>query len=309
MTPATAWADTLTLLDETAERLRRGDGGDLSAMMPAFDRVRRALPRSEWLAFTTDVARKHPVFALIQEDPSSRRSFEKPRDYPGDAVILDLLYGDIVDPGPMSAAGKLVNRWTLSCAAPRSVQLRRSRLTDLLDETASHRAGCRVLSVACGHLREGQSSTALRAGRIAELVALDQDQESLAVVEREQGHTGVRPLPGTVKDLLVGKIDVQDFDLAYAAGLYDYLDLRTATALTANLLARLSRGGHLLVANFAPELPDIAYMEAMIDWHLIYRDETEMRVIAEGAAAKVAATYRLFRDEPGNIIYLELRRT
>ena len=279
-------------------------------MMPAFDRVRRALPRSEWLAFTTDVARKHPVFPLIQEDPSSRRSFQKPRGYPGDAVILDLLYGDIIDPGPMSAVGKLVNRWTLACAAPTSVQLRRTLLTNLLDETAAERAGCRVLSVACGHLREGQSSAALRSGRIAELVALDQDPESLAVVEREQGQAGrVRPLRGTVKELLVGKVDVSGFDLVYAAGLYDYLDLRAATALTANLLARVSSGGRLLVANFAPELPDIAYMEAMIDWHLIYRDETEMRAIADGATAKVPATYRTYRDEPGNIVYLELRRS
>jgi SAM-dependent methyltransferase len=298
----------MTLLDEMAEQLRRGDAGELSRMMPAFDGVRRALPRGEWLAFTTDVARKHPIFALIQEDPSSRRSYEKPRGYPGDAVILDLLYGDVVDPGPMSDVGRLVNRWTLACAAPTSVQLRRTLLTRLLDETADERPGCRVLSVACGHLREGQKSAALRAGRIAELVALDQDPESLAVIEREQAQAGVRPVRGTVKELLLGKVDAKGFDLVYAAGLYDYLDPRAATALTANLLSRLSSGGRLVVANFAHELPDIAYMEAMIDWHLIYRDEKEMQAIADAAIAKVPATHRTYRDEPGNVVYLELRR-
>jgi hypothetical protein len=297
------------VLDDVAARLKSGDGRDLSAMMPAFDRVRRSMPRPEWLEWTTSVARKHPVFAMIQEDPSSRRSFEKPRGYPGDAIILDLLYGDLVDVGTLSPIGRLVNQWTLACAAPRSVQLRRTLLTELLDETAEARPGCRILSVACGHLREGQSSVALRAGRIGELVALDQDAESLAVVEREQAAFGVRPLQGTVKGLLTGKVDASGFDLVYAAGLYDYLDLRTATVLTSNLLSRVSPGGRVLVANFAPELPDIAYMEAMIDWHLIYRAEAEMTQIATGASAKVPATYRLFRDEPGNILYLELQRT
>ena len=30
-----------------------------------------------------------PIFALCQEDPYTRRAFEKPRGYAGDAVMLD----------------------------------------------------------------------------------------------------------------------------------------------------------------------------------------------------------------------------
>jgi hypothetical protein len=38
----------------------------------------------------------------------------------------------------------------------------------------------------------------------------------------------------------------------------------------------LSPGGKMVVANFTPKLQNIAYMEAFMDWQLIYRGQSDM---------------------------------
>ena len=44
----------------------------------------------------------------------------------------------------------------------------------------------KILSAACGHLREAQLSQAVKDKRICEYVGLDQDEASLEVVHAEQ---------------------------------------------------------------------------------------------------------------------------
>ena len=53
-----------------------------------------------------------------------------------------------------------------------SVRSRGEILADLIDETANGFKLPRILSIACGHLREGLLSAALKQGRVGELVAV-----------------------------------------------------------------------------------------------------------------------------------------
>jgi len=45
-----------------------------------------------WRRFAREEAIAHPLRRLVHQDPMSRRSFEKPRGYPGDAPLLDYIY-------------------------------------------------------------------------------------------------------------------------------------------------------------------------------------------------------------------------
>lgn len=47
----------------------------------------------------------------------------------------------------------------------------------------------------------------------------------------------------------------------------------TATSRTAE--------GKLLIANFAPGIPDRGYMEAMMSWWLLYRNEEDMQALVD----------------------------
>ena len=296
------------LLDDAREMLASGDISRADEFATRLDHIRRATSAADWQAFINHRVASHPVRALFHEDPFTWRAFAKPRGYAGDAELLDLIYADAPPSGPLSPLGTRLYNWSVEGRACRSVRARRDILAALIDRVARERPAPRILSVACGHLREAQRSTAVRAGAVAEIVALDQDPLSLALVEREQSHRNVKPVRASVRRLLVNARSVGTFDLIYSAGLYDYLAAPTARALTYALFTALRPGGTLLVANFAPSLPDIGYMEAIMDWRLIYRDEHEVGEFAADIPVADIASKELFRDAPGNVVYLMLRR-
>jgi SAM-dependent methyltransferase len=301
--------DAKAILDRTHALLAAADITGMDAFVQALNAIRRHLPVPEWRRYIETVVAAHPVRALIHEEPFTWRAYTKPRGYPGDAKLLDLVYADEPPSGSLTALGATLYDWAIAQPACRSVQARRGILAGIIDRIAAERPAPRILSVACGHLREAQRSEAVRAGAIAEFVALDQDAESLAVVEREQQSFNVVPVRTSIRRLLVDGTTYGTFDLAYAAGLYDYLDEPVAQALTASMFQALRPGGTLVVANFAPELRDIGYMEAVMDWRLLYRSEPEVERFAARIPPGEIAAAQLFRDDPGNVVYLSIQRT
>jgi extracellular factor (EF) 3-hydroxypalmitic acid methyl ester biosynthesis protein len=156
-------------------------------------------------------------------------------------------------------------------------------------------------------LREALVSEAVQAGKVQELIALDQDAESLELVRQEYAHLPVvTPYNASVRGILSGKVGFEGLDLIYSAGLYDYLADPIATRLNEILFAMLRTGGKLLVANFAPNLTDIGFMEASMDWWLIYRDEEACGKLLE--KIDVRHPRRNFRDETGNIVFVEVTK-
>jgi extracellular factor (EF) 3-hydroxypalmitic acid methyl ester biosynthesis protein len=295
------------LLDDAYRALNADDISRMDEFVIQLNTGRRALPLARWRAFMTE-AFAHPVLGLLHEDPFTRHAFEKPRGYAGDAELLDLIYRDQPYAGALSDRGARLYAWTSEGSACRSVRARRDGLASWIDRIANERAEPRILSVACGHLREAQRSTAVREGTIGELVALDQDARSIALIHHEQAHHKVTTVTSSFRRLIVAPADLGKFDFIYSAGLYDYLHDEAARRLTASMFAMLRPGGTLLVANFAPELSDIGYMDAMMDWVLIYRDEAQIDAVAASIPAEQIASREIYRDGPGNVVHLVLRR-
>ena len=297
------------LLNSTHADLLRSDIGNLEVFVSGLKTIRDEMTTIEWRSFIADVVASHPVRALLHEDPFTRRAFEKPRGYPGDAELLDLIYRDNPFTGPLSERGATIHHWTYNGSALVSVRERRERLAAWIDRIADERPSPRILSVACGHLREAQASKAVRQHRVAEFVGLDQDAETIAVVEREQREFNVAPIVTSSRRLLVAPRTWGTFDFVYSAGLYDYLSEPMARGLTASMFQAVKPGGLLLIANFAPELRDIGYMEAIMDWNLIYRDERAVDSLANGIPAHEIDRRTLFRDVPGNVVYLAIHKS
>ncbi|RKH08104.1 class I SAM-dependent methyltransferase [Corallococcus sp. CA053C] len=259
-----------------------------------------------WKRFCLEVARKHPMRHLVHQCPFTRHAFERPRGYAGDAALIDYLYIDHA--ADELHGGREVYRYMHGQPSACSVRERRELLTRMMDETAERRPDGRVLSVACGHLREAEQSRAVAERRLQELIAFDQDPVSLAEVSRLHPDGVVRPVCGSVRALLSGKVTFSELDFVYSAGLYDYLSDSVASRLTSVFFGMLRPGGRLLVANFAVHPPETGYMEAFMDWWLTYRDEDGMRGMLSETPLEQVANVRLFRDRQDNVIYLEVTR-
>jgi hypothetical protein len=249
----------------------------------------------------------HNVRKLLHEDPYTLRAFEKPRGYAGDAVLLDYIYSSQV-PENTSEIGQSVFCVTTRAASAKSVVARRDLLTRLIDETVESHARPSILSVACGHLREAQQSHAVRDGKLNKFYALDQDGQSLAVIDREQRTDVVVPVLASIKDLLKGTVDIPQVQLAYAAGLLDYLNKSAAEALVARMWKLLAPGGSLLVANFTSENSNRGYMATFMAWELLYRSRQDIEQLADVLPQPEVAQRTSFIDDLGNIVYLKLQK-
>ena len=165
-----------------------------------------------------------------------------------------------------------------------------------------------MLSVAAGHLREAELSGAVQRGAIKEFIAFDQDQQSLRQVECDYSSVGVTTVHGSVRDLLAGKKKFSGFDCVYAAGLYDYLQQKTARRLTRVLFDSLRSGGPLLVANFLPDIKDAGFMESYMGWRLIYRSRAELLAVTDEISLDDVEEVRLYAEPNQYILHLEIQK-
>jgi hypothetical protein len=303
-------SDLPSLLDKTAARLLSGDAG--LGLIPqldhALDNIRLHVSAEDWRNEVQAFCLSHPLRKLVHQDPFTRRAFEKPRGYAGDAIMLDYVYSGMPPP-ETTIIGRQVFFSTIRVPNSLSVIERRNYLAELIDNTARETIRPRILSVACGHLREAHYSNATRSGAVAALYALDQDPQSLAVIERDKPkEANIITVNASVKALLQGEVCYSNLNLIYALGLYDYLIDSVAKKLTETLFEMLAPDGKLVFANYAPDSRGLGYMEAFMDWVLIHRDEVALQACASGInSARISGT-RLFRDRYRNIVYLEISK-
>jgi extracellular factor (EF) 3-hydroxypalmitic acid methyl ester biosynthesis protein len=296
------------LLDTAGARIRNGEIFDgMEGLLVGLTRLRQSTSFGEWRTLATTLVRRHPVFATVHQAPFTRRAFDKPRGYPGDAVTLDYIYGL---ERPVSAPGLVrhLYAWEFQTPSCRSVRARKTLLAEQIDAAGSRTHYPRILSLACGHLREASEAMLLLDRGAGAFFAVDQDAETLATVAAEFSAYGVDAVHGSVRGVLARKIAYTNLDLVYAAGLYDYLAEPLAVQLTARLFAMLRSGGRLLIPNFKPSLRDVGYLEAFMDWWLIYRVEDDMnRLVAAIPEAEIGES-RQYHDRHGNITVLEVSR-
>ncbi len=300
---AASWLDDLHWQIAKGGSLHQG----LESMFKGLALLHRKWDREEWTRFCLEIVRNHPLRALIHQCPYTRHGFEKPRGYAGDAVLIDYLYNERQTDGT-TQLGRDIYHFLWRQSGPRSVRERRELLVRELDSVAERVKQPRVLSVACGHLREAEHSRAVAEGRIGQLLAFDQDPVSLEVVTQQHPGNVVRPVRGSVRSILLGKATFPDQDFIYSAGLYDYLSESVAARLTRLLFGMLRPGGRLLVGNFAVRTPDAGFLEAFMDWWLIYRDENQVRAFASEIDPAQLASVDMFRDSAQNVIYMVLTR-
>jgi hypothetical protein len=306
-------AEGAVLVDES-HRLLQQAGREREAMTGLYaglERIRRAARPENWRAIGRYCLR-HPLRELVHRDPLLERAYIKPRRYAGDAVMMDMIYGHPSvehELARVSAIGREIHAFTVELPACRAVRARRILLAQLLDKVADEVRSPRVLALAAGHLREAELSRAVSEGRLGRYVALDQDRDSLRVVEERLGSRGVETMCESVAGMLKGRSGPagDGLDLIYAAGLFDYLTDPVAARLTEILFEWLRPAGQLLIANFNPDTACAGLMEAFCEWRLLYRSPGDLEALSAVLPAHRVGSRSIYSDEMRHLAYLEVR--
>lgn len=294
-------------LDEAYEYFTAGKTNPaMHSLISGLAHSRNEMSGDEWKGHVAEV-REHPALKTTRLCPFTNHAASRPFGYPGDAALIDHIYG-YAHP-VLSDLPKALYAYTIGASAPRAVRYRRHLLAHLVDKVLhEHDINACILALACGHLRELDVSRLISQIRPRQFVALDQDANSLAEVQRCFAPLGVSTERRNIKEIVVGATNYESLDLAYAAGLYDYLPTDAARRLTLNLFNMLAPEGILLTANFLPAIECVGYMEAAMDWWLTYRDEKDMLTLLAGIPESVIDSVQQYRDPDNNITFLEVRR-
>ncbi|MFN0024789.1 MAG: class I SAM-dependent methyltransferase [Parvularculaceae bacterium] len=306
--------DIFSLESELDRLLDRFAVGDIFAGMAdlrdTFRQARADFGLQRWRYEAIEIIRAHELASFALQCPLTHRSFAKPRGYSGDAVLIDQIYGtgdQNLTPHPATAGGQIYF-FILHSSACRSVRVRREILAAEIDRTCEETRSPTILSVACGHLRELELSQAAKDGRVGRLIAFDQDTESLAETGRWLANAPVEITHGSVRQLIGGRQRFDDIDFAYAAGLFDYLVGPVAVRLVERMFSYLKPGGRMLIGNFTPAGEAISYMEAFMDWWLVYRTKEDLAQLLTTLPADEIAAIEIYEDDRGVIAYASVEK-
>jgi SAM-dependent methyltransferase len=302
------------LLNETWNQLRDADAVQtpVAGLISGLFSYRKDVGQTEWRSWVDSGVRRHEVYPLLLEDPFVRHSAVRPRGYPGDAELLDFIYGTGNAPPKVDSAsplGRRLHAFNRETPAPSAVRNRLRMAAAEVDRMASTGMRPHLLSIACGHLREAALLESLPNQSLGRFVGADQDPLSLQLVGREWSRLGVEARQCDAKTLIRrGLSTLGKFDFIYSLGLYDYLSDKAAARLLATAVEMLNPGGKVWIANFLPDIWTVAFMEAVMDWWLIYRSEKQLEALADAVDPAKIASCRTFVEAENNVGFLELVR-
>jgi extracellular factor (EF) 3-hydroxypalmitic acid methyl ester biosynthesis protein len=302
------------ILDRAYDAFSREEGRvyeEMDHLVGGLAELRRRASAEAWEAFCRVDCVGHPVRFLVHQDPLTERAYFKPRGFPGDAVLLDLFYGEegirpYVDEA--TSLGQEIYAYTSAGMAATALRRRKEVLATMIDRVSATHSETHVMTIGCGHLREAGLSQAVQQRRIERFLAVDRDADCLRVVREKWGPFGVETAESTVNELIAAVPDLGTFNLVYAAGPYDLLPRPMAKRLTNALFEATRSGGLLLVTNFLEGIKDVGYMEAFMDWRIHHRDAAEMFALTGDLPEDEIEDRRTFAEETGGIVFLAVRR-
>lgn len=257
--------------------------------------------------------RRHPLTSLLHEDPFTHRGFHKPQGYAGDALMLDFIYRDQFGATPMDGAtplGAKICEYTTTMPIAQAILNRRDIIALQIDHAVERTDRAEVLALQCGHLREAALSAAVRNRALHRFIALDRDIHAVATVDREFGREAISAINTPTYALLSGAPNALGrFDLIYSANLFDELDVRSAVRALAVIFAMLKPGGKIWIANFLPNMRDAAYLEAFMNWWMVYRTTAALEGLLAEVPDSAIAGRRTYVEPTDQIAFLEVVRS
>lgn len=228
---------------------------------------------------------KKQIIPLIVHSPLLRRAYTKPLGYAGDYEMMNMLYRDHAEGD--SLFGRALNLYAAQEEAAQANINRLEYLSTKIRAAIEVRGRVRLASIGCGPARELyvllEKSPEL--GPYIDVALIDQEERVLTFCERTLSPIAIRTgakvhfIKESVRRLLTAKKlkeALGERDFIYSAGLFDYLNARSFSALLSVLYDALAPSGHLAIGNVASNNPSRYFMEYCLDWFLIHRSREDL---------------------------------
>ena len=261
----------------------------------------------------------HP---LLLRAPFVYRTFAKPLGYAGDYEMVNQILADPRQGN--STYFQIINAFFLKAAVAEAHRNRIVILTDRLKKAAerAEREGrqVRILNVGCGPAIEIQRFIEqYPEPKRLTFTLMDFSEPTLAytrscieaVCKRTGKDVEVEYVNESVHQLLKRASKREDlltektFDFVYCAGLFDYLSDKVCARLLQYFVTRSEVDGSVLVTNVHSSNPQRNVMEHLLEWHLIYRNETQLESVLPVPRGATC----LYTDETGVNVFAEFEVT
>ncbi len=248
-----------------------------------------------------------------------KRGFEKPRGYPGDYKMLEIIY----DKEPFSTGfGRYFDLYFLNNPYAEAVRKRKDRTAELLvDAINNHPASSmNILNLACGSCREIRdvlSSNKLCYKGSINFGLVDHDEEALSFTKQaleifRKSNIEFSYFQENILKFYDHKAHYEKLfgkqDLIYSIGLVDYFPDRMLKEMISFCLELLAAKGKLLLTikdkdrdPFAP-LPPGWYC----DWEFVPRNEQDIIDLVKSSGSNINVKTNL--DESGKIVFIEITK-
>lgn len=224
------------------------------------------------------------VGTWIYKSSIVKRGFEKPRGYPGDYKMLEIVYDD----KPLSKDfGIYSDNCFLKSPYAEAVRIRKDRLRELTQDfiNKSELNKIEILNIACGSCREiKELFPNIKNKNPIIFTCLDWDEEALifsekALLPNSLPNISFKFLKEDIMNIVKSKSPEKTYgkyDLIYSIGLIDYLPDRVLKRLIYALYLLLKKDGQLILTHknkektFPPLPPDW-----FCDWKFVSRNKEE----------------------------------
>ncbi|MGA2868522.1 MAG: class I SAM-dependent methyltransferase [Verrucomicrobiota bacterium] len=283
--------------------------------------------RFEKLASATEPASRssHSLYAkrllhpLVLCAPFMHRTYKKPLGYAGDYEMVRMMTLDAFQGN--SLFSKLLNKFFLNTPP---VVAHRNRIDTLVRylESESLRfphknKRAKIFNLGCGPAAEIQRFLKQsNRSDYCDFTLLDFNDETVAFAQRtlnqirdQSGRrTGIDVLKKSVTQLIKNSAQFKPggYDFVYCAGLFDYLPDNVSTMLLKIFYELAAPGGLVLVSNVEASNPSRGWMECVVDWHLIYRNATQMHDLIPKEIARDSV--HVFAEASSVNIFAEIRK-
>jgi hypothetical protein len=194
------------------------------------------------------------------QSPFTKRSYEKPRGYAGDYVMMTQIYAN--DAHANNLFGSCMEKAIQQFGEPSAVRNRSGYLSrKIVSKVKTSNGKLNFLSVASGPAEEVRLS-------VVELEQKDLDRCTFYLLDQDEGalqfaqktileyalsvnkKVNLKLINRGIKEILVMGLEQYKFDMIYSAGLFDYFTDVVAAKACKVLFKHLEKSGTLIIGNF-----------------------------------------------------------